>query len=70
MRALLFSFAMLAILAVGCEEAPVKSTVSTPVADSGSMAKSDASIDEVDTAGLKAAMAANDVTLIEFTAEW
>jgi len=86
MRALLLSFAMLAFLAVGCEEAPVAKTVKgTPVGGSASGSSNTdaetaetaetagvdgAELDEVDAAGLEAAMAANDVTLIEFTATW
>jgi hypothetical protein len=58
MRTLLFSFAMLAILAVGCGETAVKdSAVAYDVA-------------EVDAAGLESAISNNSITLVDFTAVW
>jgi len=74
MRALLFSVSLLAILAIGCNDAAAPATPANDAApaagsDSASATKS-IPLDEVDSEGLAAALASHKVTLVDFTAVW
>lgn len=81
MRALLLSVSLLAILAVGCNDAaapdaPAKDPAPAAGSDSSDAGSSSASaaksipLDEVNSEGLAAALASHNVTLIDFTAVW
>ena len=69
MRALLFSVSLLAILAVGCGE-PTATMKEKEMAPAATAPASSIPLDKVDEAGLEAAIAANHLTLIDFTAVW
>ena len=69
MRALLFSVSLFAILAVGCD-GPAVTVTDDPPAATKTMASEGIPLDEVDSDGLAAALAANKVTLVDFTAVW
>lgn len=74
MRALLFTVSLFAILAVGCgEPAVTMKDNDTPVETNTTPAEKPGAgipLDKVDEAGLEAAIAANHLTLIDFTAVW
>lgn len=77
MRALLFSISLaiglMAIFALGCNDAqPDGAKTTTPPETSAVSNDSDHAdlLAEVDKDALASALAANDVTLIEFTATW
>jgi len=73
MRALLFSLALVAIFAVGCKE-PTSNV--TPVVvekkpkAAAAVAEDGMAFEEVNAEGLESTLATNNVTLIEFTADW
>ncbi|QEG21711.1 hypothetical protein [Mariniblastus fucicola] len=69
MRSLFFSIGLMAILAVGCGE---QSTVESGKGNTQGASAVDGGIvlDEVDADGLEAAVAANEITLVDFTAVW
>ena len=59
---------MLLIVAVGCEDAGV--AVKDNNSSSSSSAAMGIPLDEVDAVGLESVLAANSMTLIDFTAVW
>jgi PBP1b-binding outer membrane lipoprotein LpoB len=72
MNRLLLSLSLLAVLAVGCNDSATKTADKDKSVPTTEAAESDDSkfLAEVDKDALESAIAANPVTLIEFTAVW
>ncbi len=72
MNRLLLSLSLLAVLAVGCSDSATKTVDKDKSVPTTVAAESDHSefLAEVDKDALESAIAANPVTLIEFTAVW
>lgn len=72
MRTVPVLFSLLLIAAIGCGDVAVTEKDKSDTTNASAATTSDAGIelDEVDAAGLESVLAANNVTLIDFTAVW
>jgi len=70
MRAIPVLFSLLLLMAVGCDDTAVSERSDSSTNTSATSSTDSITLDQVDAVGLEAVLAANSVTLINFTATW